>query len=106
MILEWDSIGLELVLCVQEEQSGSGSANYDVELIHLSEAHRDILRGGTCTCTLCYITICCMGVEYVHTVLYHHTLHGRGVCAHCTCYIDAAWVWSMCALCYIDAAWV
>ena len=31
---------------MQEEQSGSGSANYDVELIHLSEAHRDILRGG------------------------------------------------------------
>jgi hypothetical protein len=31
---------------MKEEQSGSGSASYDVELIHLSEAHRDILRGG------------------------------------------------------------
>ncbi|KAL5516104.1 hypothetical protein EMCRGX_G001375 [Ephydatia muelleri] len=27
-----------------EEQAGGSSANYDVELIHLAEAHRDILR--------------------------------------------------------------
>ena len=32
---------------VQEEQAGGSSANYDVELIHLAEAHRDILRAGT-----------------------------------------------------------
>ena len=48
---------MEWILCVQEEQSGSGSANYDVELIHLAEAHRDILRGGTCIYSL-YIYIC------------------------------------------------
>ena len=39
---------MEWVPPLQEEQSGTGSANYDVELIHLSEAHRDVLRGGTC----------------------------------------------------------
>ena len=30
----------------QEEQTGGSSTNYDVELIHLAEAHRDILRAG------------------------------------------------------------
>ena len=30
----------------QEEQSGGGSHNYDVELIHLREGHRDIFRAG------------------------------------------------------------
>ena len=39
--VEWNGVSLS-----QEEQSGCGSANYDVELIHLSEAHRDVLRGG------------------------------------------------------------
>ena len=79
MSLEWDSNRTELVLCVQEEQSGSGSANYDVELIHLSEAHRDILRGGTCTQCLYHHTLHGCGVHmymYVHSVLYHHTLYG------------------------------
>ena len=32
----------------QEEQAGGSSANYDVELIHLAESHRDILRAGAC----------------------------------------------------------
>jgi hypothetical protein len=31
---------------LQEEQTGGSSTNYDVELIHLAEAHRDILRAG------------------------------------------------------------
>ena len=31
---------------VQEEQSGGGSINYDVELIHDADAHRDIFRAG------------------------------------------------------------
>ena len=45
LVLEWDWNGMGS-RHIQEEQSGSGSASYDVELIHLSEAHRDILRGG------------------------------------------------------------
>lgn len=35
-----------IVFSLQEEQAGGSSANYDVELIHSSEAHRDILRAG------------------------------------------------------------
>lgn len=31
---------------MKEEQVGGSSANYDVELIHLAEAHRDVLRAG------------------------------------------------------------
>ncbi len=31
---------------MKEEQAGGSSANYDVELIHLAEAHRDVLRAG------------------------------------------------------------
>ena len=34
----------------QEEQSGGGSFNYDVELIHKADAHRDIIRSGTSIC--------------------------------------------------------
>ena len=30
----------------QEDQSGGNSINYDVELFHHSEAHRDIYRAG------------------------------------------------------------
>ncbi|XP_011402687.2 PREDICTED: protein asunder homolog isoform X2 [Amphimedon queenslandica] len=31
---------------MKEEQSGGGSFNYDVELIHKADAHRDIIRSG------------------------------------------------------------
>ena len=31
---------------LQEDQSGGNSANYDVELYHHKDAHRDILRAG------------------------------------------------------------
>jgi hypothetical protein len=31
---------------MKEEQSGGSSFNYDVELIHMAEAHRDIFRAG------------------------------------------------------------
>ena len=41
---------LPLQCTSQEEQAGGSSANYDVELIHLAEAHRDILRAGVCVC--------------------------------------------------------
>ena len=41
---------LQWLLVTQEEQAGGSSANYDVELIHLAEAHRDILRAGLCVC--------------------------------------------------------
>ena len=46
---------LPLQCTSQEEQAGGSSANYDVELIHLAEAHRDILRAGVCVCvgTIC-----------------------------------------------------
>ena len=43
---------LPLQCTSQEEQAGGSSANYDVELIHLAEAHRDILRAGVCVCVL------------------------------------------------------
>ena len=69
---------MELIPCVQEEQSGSGSANYDVELIHLSEAHRDILRGGRWT--LCLTSALC-GVD---------TVWG----GHCMG-VDTAWAWTL-----------
>ena len=47
---------------LQEEQSGGGSFNYDVELIHKADAHRDIIRSGmsicdtrVLTCSLCLL---------------------------------------------------
>ena len=43
-------VAMESMLVTQEEQAGGSSANYDVELIHLAEAHRDILRAGACVC--------------------------------------------------------
>ena len=43
-------VAMESMLVTQEEQAGGSSANYDVELIHLAKAHRDILRAGACVC--------------------------------------------------------
>ena len=46
-------VAMEPLLVTQEEQAGGSSANYDVELIHLAEAHRDILRAGVCVWYVC-----------------------------------------------------
>ena len=51
-------VAMESMLVTQEEQAGGSSANYDVELIHLAEAHRDILRAGVCVC------VCVLDVAY------------------------------------------
>ena len=42
-------INVQYMCIFQEEQSGGGSHNYDVELVHLREGHRDIFRAGTNT---------------------------------------------------------
>ena len=34
------------ILNVQEEQNASSSANYDVELLHPSEAHYELYKSG------------------------------------------------------------
>ena len=57
-------VALEPLLIMQEEQAGGSSANYDVELIHLAEAHRDILRAGACACVcVCVVCACCSHFE-------------------------------------------
>lgn len=41
-----------MLLWWQEEQVGGSSANYDVELLHHADMHRDILRAGDVTITI------------------------------------------------------
>ena len=57
-------VAMEPLLVTQEEQAGGSSANYDVELIHLAEAHRDILRAGACVCVCgCVFAGCCLATK-------------------------------------------
>ena len=64
----------------QEEQAGGSSANYDVELIHLAEAHRDILRAGVCVCVC--VCVCCNHFEPTSRTLNHNYITYLGLHVH------------------------
>ena len=70
-------VAMESMLVTQEEQAGGSSANYDGELIHLAEAHRDILRAGACVCVLpplCSSTYMCICKAFLLAFILKHMI--------------------------------